>query len=79
MNKLMEKQKDSLLVLTISFTLISLFPKGSIAADRITATQSMNDSQTLVSSGQKFELGFFSAGGSGDLYLIRNMVQEYPN
>ena len=69
MKKLMEKQKDSLLVLTISFTLISLFPKGSIAADRITATQSMNDSQTLVSSGQKFELGFFSAGGSGDLYL----------
>ena len=29
----------------------------------------MNDSQTLVSSGQKYELGFFSAGGSGDLYL----------
>ena len=29
----------------------------------------MNDSHTLVSSGQKFELGFFSAGGSGDLYL----------
>ena len=56
-----------------------LFPKSSIAAESIIATRSMNDSQTLVSSGQKFELGFFSAGGSGDLYLIRNMVQEYPN
>ena len=65
----MEKQKDSLLFLTISFTLIYLFPKSSIAADSITATQSMNDSQTFVSSGQKFELGFISAGGSGDLYL----------
>ena len=31
--------------------------------------RSMNDSQTLVSSVQKFEFGFFSAGGSGDLYL----------
>ena len=29
----------------------------------------MNDSQTLVSPGQKFELGFFSPGGFGDLYL----------
>ena len=29
----------------------------------------MNDSQALVSSGQKYELGFFCAGGSGDLYL----------
>ena len=56
-----------------------LFPKSSIAADSIIATRSMNDSQTLVSLGQKFELGFFSAGGSGDLYLVRNMVQQYPN
>ena len=36
---------------------ITFFPKSSIAADSITATRSMNDSQTLVSSGQKFELG----------------------
>lgn len=65
----MEKLKDKILFLTISFTLISLFPKISIAADSITAAQSMNDSQTLVSSGQKFELGFFTTGSSGDQYL----------
>ncbi|KAF8403379.1 hypothetical protein HHK36_011481 [Tetracentron sinense] len=48
---------------------ISLFSEISIAADTITATQSISDGQTLVSSGQTFELGFFSPGNSKNRYI----------
>ncbi|KAF8377414.1 hypothetical protein HHK36_030791 [Tetracentron sinense] len=43
----------------------------SIAADTITPTQSItvSDGQTLVSSAQTFELGFFSPGNSKNNYI----------
>ncbi|KAL6313983.1 hypothetical protein AAG906_011715 [Vitis piasezkii] len=40
----------------------SIFLEFSSAGDTINETQSLKDRQTLVSSGQSFELGFFSPG-----------------
>ncbi|KAF8395142.1 hypothetical protein HHK36_019083 [Tetracentron sinense] len=50
---------------------ISFFSEISIAADTITPTQSItvSDGQTLVSSAQTFELGFFSPGNSKNNYI----------
>ncbi|KAF8408748.1 hypothetical protein HHK36_004816 [Tetracentron sinense] len=48
---------------------ISFFSEISNAADTITPTQSIRDGQTLVSSGQTFELGFFSPGNSKNRYV----------
>ncbi|XP_048320087.2 G-type lectin S-receptor-like serine/threonine-protein kinase At4g27290 isoform X2 [Ziziphus jujuba] len=39
------------------------------AADTVTKTHSITDGTTLVSSGQRFELGFFSPGSSKNRYL----------
>ncbi|XP_017979707.1 PREDICTED: uncharacterized protein LOC18593792 [Theobroma cacao] len=41
----------------------------SIALDTLLETQSMSDGETLVSSGQSFELGFFSPVNSKNRYL----------
>ncbi|XP_058210789.1 G-type lectin S-receptor-like serine/threonine-protein kinase At4g27290 isoform X1 [Rhododendron vialii] len=43
--------------------------KFSIAADTLSSSQSLRDGETLVSPGQKFELGFFSPGSSKNRYL----------
>ena len=47
----------------------SIFLKFCVASDTITPTQSMVDGETLVSSGQRFELGFFSPENSKNRYL----------
>ena len=54
-----------------SHTLLSLLTliQICIASDIITSNQSINDGQTLVSIGQKFELGFFSPGSTKNRYL----------
>ncbi|KAI9105178.1 hypothetical protein K1719_022707 [Acacia pycnantha] len=67
----MEETKFSftLFFLAICFSLISLFPTVLKAKDSITSTRSITDNQTLVSSGEKFELGFFSPGNSSLKYL----------
>ncbi|KAF8024017.1 hypothetical protein BT93_F1272 [Corymbia citriodora subsp. variegata] len=41
----------------------------SIATDTLSSGQSMKDGETLVSSGQIFELGFFSPGNSQNRYF----------
>ncbi|XP_056173190.1 G-type lectin S-receptor-like serine/threonine-protein kinase At4g27290 [Syzygium oleosum] len=41
----------------------------STAVDTLSSGQSMKDGETLVSSGQSFELGFFSPGNSTNWYL----------
>lgn len=46
----------------------SIFLKFCVASDTITP-QSMVDGETLVSSGQRFELGFFSPENSKNRYL----------
>jgi len=65
----MEGLRDSILFLGICCTLISSFLEVSDAGDTLTVTQSLKDNQTLVSSDQKFELGFFRLGSSSDRYL----------
>ena len=56
---------------TFSYTLISfsIFLEFCSATDTINSTQSFIDGHTLVSSGQSFELGFFSPNGSKSRYL----------
>lgn len=41
----------------------------SFAADMITPTQFIRDGETLISSSQSFELGFFSPGNSNNRYV----------
>jgi hypothetical protein len=48
---------------------LSLVLELSSAADTIASMQSIIKGETLVSSGQRFELGFFSPGDSRNLYL----------
>ncbi|KAK3021399.1 hypothetical protein RJ639_046807 [Escallonia herrerae] len=47
----------------------STFLNFSMAADTLAPNQSPTDGQTLVSLGQKFELGFFYPGSSKNRYL----------
>ncbi|PIN19635.1 Serine/threonine protein kinase [Handroanthus impetiginosus] len=42
---------------------------SSLAADTISGNQTLSGSQTLVSSGGNFELGFFSPGASSKYYI----------
>ncbi|XP_031264661.1 G-type lectin S-receptor-like serine/threonine-protein kinase At4g27290 [Pistacia vera] len=65
----MEKLKNSGPSLAVFCFLISFLAKYSIAIDTINPKQSINGSQTIVSSGQKFELGFFTPGNANDQYL----------
>ncbi|XP_011097955.1 G-type lectin S-receptor-like serine/threonine-protein kinase At4g27290 [Sesamum indicum] len=55
------------------FSLLIIFPLIlqliSAASDTINATRSIRDGETLVSSGGRFELGFFSPGNSSNRYL----------
>eukprot|EP00257_Ricinus_communis_P016162 XP_015574242.1 G-type lectin S-receptor-like serine/threonine-protein kinase At4g27290 isoform X1 [Ricinus communis] len=66
----MEKLKaNTSLYLAVCCTLILFFSINSFGADTIGAGQSLNDSQTLVSPGRKFELGFFNPANSNVRYL----------
>ncbi|KAI8557684.1 hypothetical protein RHMOL_Rhmol04G0029000 [Rhododendron molle] len=56
----------------IAFVLKSsgyMSPEYAMEADTLSSSQSLRDGETLVSPGQKFELGFFSPGGSKNRYL----------
>ncbi|KAL5804357.1 hypothetical protein ACOSQ3_031157 [Xanthoceras sorbifolium] len=53
----------------ISSFIVYLSMELSLAADTINPTRSMRDGETLVSSSQGFELGFFSPGSSKSRYL----------
>ncbi|XAR56610.1 hypothetical protein NMG60_11037158 [Bertholletia excelsa] len=59
-----------ILLLIVFFLLISLSDlQSSIALDTITLNQSITGNQTLISSGQIFELGFFTPLGSNHSFL----------
>ncbi|XWS19500.1 hypothetical protein CRYUN_Cryun31cG0021400 [Craigia yunnanensis] len=62
----MGKLKGNLLFL---LSVVSLFLESSVAVDTITPAHSLNDSHTIVSAGQKFELGFFNIGNSSGRFL----------
>ncbi|GAB4841100.1 hypothetical protein Ancab_039673 [Ancistrocladus abbreviatus] len=60
----METKKISILFF------ISLFSTNTcVAVDTINATHPLRDEETLVSSGGKFQLGFFTAGSSSHKYV----------
>ncbi|XP_065877704.1 G-type lectin S-receptor-like serine/threonine-protein kinase At4g27290 isoform X2 [Euphorbia lathyris] len=67
--KLMGKAKGNTLYLSLCCILILSFSRNCFGADTLTPGQSINDTQTLVSPGRKFELGFFSPSNSDFRYL----------
>ena len=52
-----------------SYFLLSCLSQASLAADTLTANQSISDEQTLISSRQVFESGFFSPPDSKNRYV----------
>ncbi|KAK6932457.1 Bulb-type lectin domain [Dillenia turbinata] len=50
----------TLFCITFLFTSFTFFPTNSISLDIITPTQSLKDGDTIASSDERFELGFFS-------------------
>ncbi|XP_044496996.1 G-type lectin S-receptor-like serine/threonine-protein kinase At4g27290 isoform X2 [Mangifera indica] len=65
----MENLKNSSPSLAVFWFLAFFLAKISIASDTVSPKQSINGSQTIVSSGKKFELGFFTPGNANDQYL----------
>ena len=65
------KLMETLALPSLFYCLIafSTFLQFCIAADTISSGQSISGNQTLVSSGQVFELGFFSSGNNKSRYL----------
>lgn len=51
------------------FISFSCFFQFSTAIDTLTPSQSIRDGETLISTGQRFELGFFSPSSSKNRYL----------
>ncbi|OMO64993.1 S-locus glycoprotein [Corchorus olitorius] len=61
------------------FTFLAIFPTISISFDTLTATQSIQSNQTLVSQGDVFELGFFTLDRPGEWYVgiwYKNIPQK---
>ncbi|CAK9138691.1 unnamed protein product [Ilex paraguariensis] len=56
-------------IFAIYFIFLSIISHTSIAADTLTPSQNLTDGQTLVSSNERFELGFFTPGTSRNRYL----------
>ncbi|XP_022876883.1 G-type lectin S-receptor-like serine/threonine-protein kinase At4g27290 [Olea europaea var. sylvestris] len=60
-------------MLQSQFTVALIYPltflKLSVAADTLSANQTIRDGQVLVSEGEIFELGFFSPGNSNSRFL----------
>ncbi|GLU23276.1 hypothetical protein SLE2022_392980 [Rubroshorea leprosula] len=56
-------------VLLFFTSLLIFFPTISFSIDTLTATNSVTNDQTLISSGDVFELGFFSSGSSDKWYV----------
>ncbi|GLT36785.1 hypothetical protein SLA2020_111410 [Shorea laevis] len=56
-------------VLLFFASLVIFFPTISLSIGTLTATNSVTNDQTLVSSGDVFQLGFFSLGNSDNWYV----------
>ncbi|KAK2971019.1 hypothetical protein RJ640_025793 [Escallonia rubra] len=67
-------------ILLSSFLIISFsVPKSCTAADTISFNETLTDGQTLVSSGQSFELGFFSPSGSSSNRYLGIWYKSFPD
>ncbi|KAM7500876.1 hypothetical protein LguiA_025290 [Lonicera macranthoides] len=60
---------SSLFKLSLSYLFVLLPSYTSIATNTLSPTQNLTDGSTLISSNQRFELGFFSPGNSTNRYL----------
>lgn len=61
---------DSFDILLLCGSLVLFFLSGfTVATDSISASQTLSDEETLNSSGEVFQLGFFSLGSSTGRYL----------
>ncbi|CAL5335862.1 unnamed protein product [Camellia sinensis] len=69
LEKAMESQAFFIFLFSFASLLSSTFLKFSIADDTLASNQSIWDGDTLVSTSQRFELGFFSSGSSKFRYL----------
>ncbi|GAB4825042.1 hypothetical protein Ancab_007915 [Ancistrocladus abbreviatus] len=66
--------------LSILFLCFTLLIPPYHGADTITANQTLSGNQTILSAGEKFELGFFQPGNSSDYYIgvwySKSLVQD---
>ncbi|KAL5731108.1 hypothetical protein ACHQM5_003867 [Ranunculus cassubicifolius] len=65
----MEQRRRAWFVRSYLFFIFSTAMYHSFASNSISAGNSLHSMQTLISIGEKFELGFFSPGNSGNYYL----------
>ncbi|XVF70431.1 hypothetical protein PTKIN_Ptkin11bG0161100 [Pterospermum kingtungense] len=63
------KMKSSLASLSLHLLMLLSIMSSSFGADKFASAQSISDGETLVSSSQTFELGFFSPGNSSKRFL----------
>ncbi|KAI8001008.1 Receptor-like serine/threonine-protein kinase SD1-8 [Camellia lanceoleosa] len=59
-------------------TILTLFPILTTSFDTITATQPLSPGQTIVSSGNVFELGFFSPNNSTNYWYVGIWYKNVP-
>ncbi|KAL6136811.1 hypothetical protein ACLB2K_062106 [Fragaria x ananassa] len=65
----MEAKTNTRFLLSLLFFSLCLKSHICFGADTITANQSLSGDQTIVSAGEKFELGFFKPGNTSNYYL----------
>ncbi|OAY24644.1 G-type lectin S-receptor-like serine/threonine-protein kinase At4g27290 isoform X3 [Manihot esculenta] len=73
--KPMGKLKSNFFYPAVCSTLILLFSINSFGAETITPGQSINDTQTIVSPGKKFKLGFFTPTDTGSTSTTNSNVR----
>ncbi|MCD7448456.1 hypothetical protein HAX54_042254 [Datura stramonium] len=75
----MQLQHYSSLLLIVILTCLSLSIHQSLGVDMISVNHSISGNQSIVSSGENFELGFFKRGNSKKYYLgiwYKNVITQ---
>ncbi|MCE5166533.1 hypothetical protein HAX54_021386 [Datura stramonium] len=72
------KNNYSILIVVVQFLCFSLSSNLSLGGDTISANESVTSGQTIISSGGKFELGFFKPGSSFKYYIGIWYKDFYP-
>ncbi|BBH00060.1 S-locus lectin protein kinase family protein [Prunus dulcis] len=65
----MDTKTNQKFLLSVIFLCLYMKTRVCLAADTITANQSLSGDQTIVSAGGVFELGFFKPGNSSNYYI----------
>ncbi|XP_055822538.1 G-type lectin S-receptor-like serine/threonine-protein kinase At4g03230 [Solanum dulcamara] len=72
------KKSYSILILFVQFLCFSLNTNLSFGGNTISVNESVSSGQTIISSGGKFELGFFTPGDSRSYYIGIWYKKLYP-